>query len=119
MKQLPDWLRRAMGLPDKFRRGHGKWVPWEVEAVLNQVLEQMLAGSGRDLQCTSTVKMKILMQTAQKIFDAWKEVSPQIYDKDRKGSDLLVAMHLPQPRLNRRYVQTDALLRIPDPVTVC
>eukprot|EP00438_Fugacium_kawagutii_P012710 Skav228200 [mRNA] locus=scaffold704:266537:278731:- [translate_table: standard] len=72
MKQLPDWLRRALDLPERFRRGYSLRVPWEVEATFNEVLEGMLAGFGRDLQSVTTLKMPILVKTAQTICDTWK-----------------------------------------------
>lgn len=78
MKQLPDWLRRALNLPERFRRGHSLHVPWQVEATLNEVLEGMLAGFGRDLQAVTNLKMPVLIKTAQSIFDTWKTVMEKV-----------------------------------------
>ena len=73
MKQLPDWLRRAMQLPERFRKGHGRRVPHEVEATFNEVLERMLAGFNRDLQAVTNLKMPVLVETAKSIFKKWAQ----------------------------------------------
>eukprot|EP00438_Fugacium_kawagutii_P009007 Skav217163 [mRNA] locus=scaffold566:173457:177478:+ [translate_table: standard] len=80
MKQLPDWLRRALGLPERFRqKGHLLHVPWEVEYTFNEILERMLAGAGRDLQSVSNLKTATLVKTAQKVMDTWKATMVKVY----------------------------------------
>ncbi len=79
IKQLPDWLRRAMALPERFRKGHAMHVPIEVEVTFNDVLERMLAGFGRNLQAVSNLKMKTLVETAQQILDVWRECCDKLH----------------------------------------
>ena len=74
MKQVPDWLRRAMGLQPRFNKGHSLHIPFEVESCFNDVLERMLSGSTRDLQSASNLKMPVLVETAQRIQDKWKKI---------------------------------------------
>lgn len=78
MKQLPDWLRRALGLGERFRKGHTLQIPHEVEAALNEVLERMLSGVTRDLQSSANIKVPVLVKTAQQIFDRWKAACQQV-----------------------------------------
>ena len=73
MKQLPDWLRRAMNIPIRCRKGHSSRVPDEVEATLNDCLERMLSGFTRDLQSVANLKIPALVETAQHIYTKWKE----------------------------------------------
>jgi len=104
IKQLPDWLRRAMALPERFRKGHAKHVPFEVEVTFNDVLERMLAGFGRNLQAVSNLKMKTLVDTAQQILDAWRECCEKFH-KDYIFQCLFVshAVIISQDFSNRRY----------------
>lgn len=78
MKILPDWLRRALGLPERLNRGHSKRVPQEVEHSLNEVLERIVAGSGRNLQGASSVKMQVLVETARKLHKAWTDAYTKV-----------------------------------------
>lgn len=78
IKQLPDWLRRALALPERFRKGHSLHVPHEVEATLNDFLERMLAGPNRDLQSSANIKIPTLVKTAQQILDTWREASKKV-----------------------------------------
>ena len=73
MKQLPDWLRRALGLADRYRKGHSSRVSPEVESAFNEVLERMVAGSNRDLQSAAHLKIPVLVETAQSIQKKWKD----------------------------------------------
>ena len=93
LKQLPDWLRRAMGLPPRFRKGHSLQVPIEVEACFNDVLERMLAGFARDLQAVTNLKMPVLVDTAQHIFTLWSKA----YAKLCKDSQWIVCSDLALP----------------------
>lgn len=77
MKQLPDWLRRALSLPERYRRGHSMHVSREVEFAFNEVLERMVGGCNRDLQGASHLKMPVLLSTAQKIQAKWIEIYEQ------------------------------------------
>lgn len=78
MKQLPDWLRRALGLPERFRKGHSKQVPMEVEMTFNDILERMLSGHGRNLQSVGNLKMPTLVKTAQQVLETWKSCCEQL-----------------------------------------
>lgn len=81
MKQLPDWLRRALGLPERFGNGHASRVPHEVEVCLNECLERMLSGPARDLQSAANIKIPTLVKTANRIFSMWKDVTKRV-DED-------------------------------------
>lgn len=88
MKQLPDWLRRALGLPERFRqKGHLLHVPWEVEFTFNEILERMLAGFGRDLQSVSHLKTPTLVKTAQKVLDAWVATMKKAYKESSSSPE--------------------------------
>lgn len=78
IKQLPDWLRRAMSLPARCRHGHASRVPQEVEAAFNDCLERMLAGFTRDLQSVTNLKMNVLVETAQHIYQKWKAAYAEV-----------------------------------------
>ncbi len=78
MKQIPNWLRRALGLPERFRNGHALQVPHEVESMLNEVLERMLSGFSRDLQAATNLKMAVLVRTAQAIYNKWNELCDKV-----------------------------------------
>lgn len=39
IKQVPNWVRRAMGREERFVCGHERHLPWEVETALNEILE--------------------------------------------------------------------------------
>ena len=78
LKQLPDWLRRALGLPERFRRGHEARVAAEVEFCLNEILERMVAGCSRDFQSSCTIKTPVLVSTANKVLDKWHEMYEKV-----------------------------------------
>lgn len=84
IKQLPDWLRRALALPERFRKGHSLHVPHEMEATLNDFLERMLAGPNRDLQSSSNIKIPTIVKTALTILDNWREAAKKV-SEDWKG----------------------------------
>lgn len=74
MRQLPDWLRKAIGLEPRFRGGSARLVPSAVEVALNDVLERMVAGPSRNLQTAGTVKTKKLLEVAHGLQKTWKEL---------------------------------------------
>lgn len=73
MKQLPDWLRRAIGIPERFSKGHSLHVDKQVEFAFNEVLERMVGGCNRDLQGAAHLKTPVLVNAAQKIQSKWKD----------------------------------------------
>lgn len=99
MKQLPDWLRRAMQLPERFRKGHGRRVPHEVEATFNEVLERMLAGFNRDLQAVTNLKMPVLVETAKSIFKKWAQAYKKLC-KEQQPIVVFVGSQKRKPRNN-------------------
>ena len=74
MKQLPGFLRRALDLPERFRKGHALFMPIEVEECMNDVLERMVAGSTRTLQNAGSMKPQVLLQTASKLLKSWRDL---------------------------------------------
>ena len=80
MKQLPDWLRRALGLPERSRKGSEP--PAKVEFALNEILERLVAGSSRDLQSPVTLKTAVLVATANKILTSCQKLCKE---EDVKG----------------------------------
>ncbi|CAK9000255.1 Malate dehydrogenase 2, partial [Durusdinium trenchii] len=70
---LGKWTRRALGLADRYRKGHSSRVSPEVESAFNEVLERMVAGSNRDLQSAAHLKIPVLVETAQSIQKKWKD----------------------------------------------
>ncbi len=87
MKILPDWLRRALGLPERLHRGHSKRVPQEVESTLNEVLERIVAGNSRNLQGATNVKMPVLVQTATKLQQAWDDAYKKVCKDGPRNSN--------------------------------
>lgn len=73
MKQLPDWLRKAIGLDKRFDKGHMLRVPFEVESSLNEVLERMIGGNARTLQTAAPIKTAVILQAAHKLQDMWQK----------------------------------------------
>ena len=74
MRQLPDWLRKALGLEPRFRRGHSRHMPFPVELALNDVLERMVAGPSRNFQTAGTVKMKNILEAVHSLQTTWSEL---------------------------------------------
>jgi len=74
MRQLPDWLRKSLGLTERFRKGHARHVPMEVEMALNDTLERLVAGPNRNLQTAGTVKIAALVECAQELQEEWQKV---------------------------------------------
>lgn len=70
---MPDWLRKAVGLEPRFRKGHSMRVPFAVEAALNDTLERLVGGPGRNLQTAGHIKPAILLETARGLQRTWKE----------------------------------------------
>ena len=99
LKQLPDWLRRALGLPERFRRGHEARVAAEVEFCLNEILERMVAGCSRDLQSSCTIKTPVLVATANKVLDKWHDM----YEKVCKDEDIVPELSRTK-RLDNKWI---------------
>ena len=74
MRQLPNWLRKALGLEERFSKGHEKRVPFAVEAALNEVLERLVAGPERDLQTAGKIKTANLLEVAKSLLATWTEL---------------------------------------------
>lgn len=78
MKLLPDWLRRALGLAPRFRNGHSRHMPIEVESAVNEVLERLVVGTSRDLQTCSNVKTKQIVKAATTLLEMWKDTCKKV-----------------------------------------
>lgn len=96
MRQVPNWLRSAMDLTPRFRRGHSLHVPWEVQLALNDVLERVVAGPSRDLQSAGKACMPLLIDIAKSLLETFNEVhekfckqtgeAPLLYKKENVTS---------------------------------
>ena len=82
MKQLPDWVRRALDLGERSRKGNETRVFGEMEFALNEILERLVAGSSRDLQSRVTLKTPVLVAIANKMQTSCKNLCKQ---EDVKG----------------------------------
>ena len=81
MRQLPDWLRKALGLEPRFRKGSQRLVPFAVEAALNDVLERMVAGPNRNLQTAGVVKTNRLLEVAHSLQKTWHQLHAKHCEK--------------------------------------
>lgn len=105
MKQLPDWLRKAIGLEKRHDQGHSKRVAFEIEASLNEVLERMIGGSARNLQTAAPIKTATILQAVHKLQDMWKTSYLKICEEMEMKPEAFLDKHVDGKWLQRFLVR--------------